>query len=515
MHADELLYSACARYHILSGNTTYKQTQSDLFDTPEGHSSVLLPIRAKELYERIQHADVHFDEFFNDHTALPYILSFFPKDRRKHILSIVHQDNNSSLPRELGYGILMQFTKPKLCFCPQCYAVELQRYGYGYWHRLHQMPGVLVCEKHHVLLLESNVSALAHGGSAYIAPDLYSLFPAMIPTPLSAIGLQQAIWLAQDTVWLYANTDRVQKAFEMHGGDFHVVFLRLLQQKKYVSQTGFLKISKFQHAFLSYYDGKLLRLVGLRYEDAEQEAWITKMCRGDKKKEIPLKYIVLARFACGGIQNLIEAAEKSTPEMLAYGHPAYIALPEHDEKLQSYRARWLDACDKMPGANQNAIRKTVPAVYTWLIRHDNAWVKEHPKERASKGVNHGAYDWHKRDQELVRLVPKAAEKIRSRPGKPVRATKHKILIEIGHGSMNKRTEKMLPLTMQAIAEFAEGIIEFRMREIAWAERELTQENAYTVWKIKRKTGISDDVWEESWRLYCMRKERNRECDVMV
>src|SRR5712692_7659464 len=39
-----------------------------------------------------------------------------------------------------------------LRYCPACAAGERSRFGECYWHRLHQVPGALLCAEHDLLL---------------------------------------------------------------------------------------------------------------------------------------------------------------------------------------------------------------------------------------------------------------------------------------------------------------------------------------------------------------------------
>ena len=49
-------------------------------------------------------------------------------------------------------------SKQLLKFCPACFENDISRYGEAYWHRTHQIPGILVCLEHKTLLHESLVS---------------------------------------------------------------------------------------------------------------------------------------------------------------------------------------------------------------------------------------------------------------------------------------------------------------------------------------------------------------------
>src|SRR5690606_31313428 len=56
-------------------------------------------------------------------------------------------------------------------FCKNCYIEDIRRYGEGYWHRMHQIPGVDVCIEHETNLQDSNVRINQANKHEYIAAD--------------------------------------------------------------------------------------------------------------------------------------------------------------------------------------------------------------------------------------------------------------------------------------------------------------------------------------------------------
>lgn len=42
-----------------------------------------------------------------------------------------------------------------------CLIEDTQKYGEPYWHRMHQIPGVLVCPTHGFVLLDSSIAVEA------------------------------------------------------------------------------------------------------------------------------------------------------------------------------------------------------------------------------------------------------------------------------------------------------------------------------------------------------------------
>jgi hypothetical protein len=443
------------------------------------------------------------DRLLYGHTLYPYYTAFFHADITADIYNWARENRSGSINCQLGlYG--PKIMQPKhLRFCPECYAEELHRFGQGYWRRMHQTPGVLVCERHHCALIETAVPYCAKGANVYAAAELETLFPAVYADTFSPAARQQAIWIAEDTQYAYNNYERIRTAFAKHQFSFRSVFLRLLQRKKLVSAGGSLRLQEYRKAFLAYFDRDLLKALGLSFDERISRPWIVSLCRGEHINAHPLYYILLARFLCGGISNLVEFAEVYSEEELIFRASSHKQVADFEEKREIYRSRWMAACTQMPGAAQSEIRKTAGSVYTWLNRHDKEWLTQHPKERKARGGNRTYnVDWAERDADYAEKIPGAAKKLRMRPGKPIQVTKTKLLREIGCGLLPAEQWNRLPLTQKAVAQEAEDRMSFHLRKMLWAEKELAASGEPIVkWRLMKLAGIRDKDWDMYWEMY--------------
>lgn len=166
LYPDELLYSTLARYHIRSGNKSFKQTDLELF----GYSSQQIckitltnnlnylvknfPLRSQQKVENL----------LQNHTLYPFYATFL-MPQEVWLLK-------NSMSKKLSGSILdvakvatnySSDSKKFLKFCPDCLEEDTQKYGEPYWHRIHQVPGILVCPIHSVLLQDSSVEVESKG----------------------------------------------------------------------------------------------------------------------------------------------------------------------------------------------------------------------------------------------------------------------------------------------------------------------------------------------------------------
>ncbi len=483
----------------------------ELFNNKRAHSSVVLPNSVGELARRIEHFGLSFDELIMCHTLYPYYTSFSSKQNADWVYTWAKESRKGASISYLGAFGGQAYEPRHLRFCSQCYAEEQEQYGEGFWHRLHQTPGVLVCERHHCVLMESTVLYLSKRSNEYLPAKVSRLFPAIHPPVFSDKGRQQTIQLANDILFLYGSYKRIRVAFAKHGYNFRALFIRLLREKGLVTNGGELRLATFRQAFLDFYDSELLAALGFFFGDSVDRPWIVSMCRSNTVTSHPLRYILLARFLCGSLQKLIQHAEEYSPEELDDISLRHYGQPDRfEEKLTAYRKRWSQACRKMPGAAQNEIRATAPSVYTWLNRHDKDWLAEHPKERRRRGGNKTFSDWNAKDAAYSDKVQLEAEKLRRNIGKPVQITKTKLFNAIGCGNLPKEKQELLPQTIKAIAREIETKQEFQLRRVNWAAEELTMRGEPLVkWRILKLACIRTEQWDEFWELYQRRIKRDK------
>jgi hypothetical protein len=158
-YPDELLYSILARYHIRSGNLSPKATLRDLFGVSTVVATADLPSHINALIQNLPPFSTYTAEsIIYRYTLYPFYSPFlFPKiselvfdSMKEHCWGDVHA--------RAGIMASAVAAPSRLRFCPECLFEDERRWGEPYWHRLHQVPSVLVCSKHLCLLQPSKVN---------------------------------------------------------------------------------------------------------------------------------------------------------------------------------------------------------------------------------------------------------------------------------------------------------------------------------------------------------------------
>nr|WP_244874150.1 TnsD family Tn7-like transposition protein [Cupriavidus numazuensis] len=167
-YPDELLYSVIARYvsylHPISRTALMKMLT--------GRSGLAVT----DLPRYLNHTSAAtFDIWALSGTELAQQLTLFPffswplSDSRKNKY-LERMLSNESTSVHSGLKAISSVAHPVyLRICLECYAKEIREYGEAYWHRTHQLPGLLICPIHDTAL--HNTSAYYHNHSTYVWND--------------------------------------------------------------------------------------------------------------------------------------------------------------------------------------------------------------------------------------------------------------------------------------------------------------------------------------------------------
>lgn len=157
-YPDELLYSMFSRYHIRSGNISPKQTIEELFGVRTKRAVTDLPANLETLVQQFPHQAFTVDEIISNHTLFPYYEPFLPPERARKIRETMTSDDGDKIHTRAGIAASAIKLDPYLKYCPSCCREDKNEFGELYWHRIHQIPGVLVCPNHGDVLRNSTIS---------------------------------------------------------------------------------------------------------------------------------------------------------------------------------------------------------------------------------------------------------------------------------------------------------------------------------------------------------------------
>ncbi|MTI11815.1 TnsD family Tn7-like transposition protein, partial [Sansalvadorimonas verongulae] len=174
-YPDETFYSWIARYHDQSANGLYKFTAQRLYGESPSCAIYGLPTGLQSFCENLLPLQIYSPEdIIKKHTLLPYYSSAVPKQRLEIVKKRMLNSTNTGVYGKLGTLTTEVKNFQYLRYCPSCLDDDKKHMGEPYWHRTHQLPGVLVCPFHSIPTLNSKVDKQAHHHLLYASASLYA-----------------------------------------------------------------------------------------------------------------------------------------------------------------------------------------------------------------------------------------------------------------------------------------------------------------------------------------------------
>lgn len=172
-YPDELLYSILVRYYIRSGYGRVSKVQVKLFDTlPQQPWDIFLPSNLNRLTRKLWTKAKYIPDYFiQNHTLYPFYSQFLIPIEAELLRRVMIQQDNASISMIAKIPLdVDKAHQSYLKFCPKCFEQESDELGEAYWHRAHQIPGIVLCPDHEVPLLNSTV-CLNSKALHYVAAD--------------------------------------------------------------------------------------------------------------------------------------------------------------------------------------------------------------------------------------------------------------------------------------------------------------------------------------------------------
>ena len=303
-YPDELLYSVVARYHIRSGNKSFRQTHEELFETVELQpDKIALPNNLNFLINQLpQGSKLTVESLIKRNTLYSFFRSFLTPVEIYSFKDLLRTKSSTSIPQ--AAKISDKERGRVLKFCLKCRLEDEQKYGEAYWHRQHQIPGMLMCVQHKLPLLNSTI-LLENKQIHYYAASQADL-GEVDKTNCSEKLEQKALSIAQEIDWLSKNY------IEFQG----MTWLRN-KYKSLLIEKGF--ITKYSRTRFKYHDEQLteafIKFHGKDFLQAIQpKVWdklnvYLEYClfSCDIAQSIDrITHVLLIKFLCGSIRNVFD-----------------------------------------------------------------------------------------------------------------------------------------------------------------------------------------------------------------
>lgn len=285
-YPDETFYSWIARYHERSANYFASSTLESIYNSSTGCAVYGLPTGLQTFCNQLQPLmSYKLEDIILHHTSLPYHSSSLPKKRIQVASERMSENLNSDVQGILGTlgSKVKEFRY--LRYCENCLEQDIKDYDEPYWHRVHQLPGVLVCPHHHSPTLNSLVDKQHLKSPLYISAAT-SAKPNVLQKKV--ITDPRLIKIAQESHKLVSKFHR-----PITSAHYRPNLIRLGFNKGSVINQ-----AKLEDAFSSYWEEPLLQHLGVVADFNSEFSWLKFMTRRTRAglQSHPLEHILFRLF---------------------------------------------------------------------------------------------------------------------------------------------------------------------------------------------------------------------------
>lgn len=306
---DELLFSVLARYHAYSGNESHKNSVRDLFGSKTICAVVDLPCNLLILSAGIPGGAISADELLYQNTLFSYYSPFLPHDRYQLVKKEMLHCVGSSLHMKMGLTANGVKNNNMLKYCPMCVKQDREVHGVAYWHRAHQLPGVSVCHKHSVILIDSRIPFASRRNKH----EFHTLEKAATDDHEVA-GDERSIQFACSSFNL------LHAGYDPFGLDsIKGVYMSRLQEMGLVYWSGRLKSQQIVSQFTQFYGEDFLRQKGSFISEDEEDSWLHKVLRNEGYTIHPLRHLLLLGYLDLPLASLVVSNLDSISPLFGHG----------------------------------------------------------------------------------------------------------------------------------------------------------------------------------------------------
>lgn len=176
---DETFFSLASRYHAISGNRLPAHTNLALFGMHRAGSQHDLPTHLNQFVHRTEGRLGSVETIAGQHTILPFYLPSRSKEDAAAARESLADPPNGMLKYRLGILTSRFRANHPLKACLACLEEDEANHGVAYWHRVHQLPGVWVCQRHDTWLREATLKSSGVNRFGWLLPAAGNLKPVV------------------------------------------------------------------------------------------------------------------------------------------------------------------------------------------------------------------------------------------------------------------------------------------------------------------------------------------------
>lgn len=307
-YPDELLFSACARYHERAGYRSRENTGRDLFGLQTVKVAIDLPGHLDSLLASLPHGHRHTaDRLIDQNTLLPLYGPFVPQERLLRVREYMRGNYGGTIHMCLGAILTSKHDATFLRFCPLCVEADREQLGETYWHRLHNIPGINVCPIHKIFLEPSSVHIRYRGKRDEYLTAEQAVCRVPARTTEDANPLHQTyLRIAEDAAWLLK-----QRGLTADSTLNRARYIRLLFERGFSTYAGRVFTRELISSMKLHYSAQVLETVGCEIE--KKCNWVNRLVQNTRSAQRPIQNLLFIQFLGCTAQEFFNLPTKSLP----------------------------------------------------------------------------------------------------------------------------------------------------------------------------------------------------------
>jgi|SRR5579859_6722928 len=318
-HDEELLFSACGRYHDRLQYGSYRDTMQDLFGIDTITAAADLPSNLAALVERLGPGHRYtVDSLIDQHTLLPFYSPFCPPERLQELREDMYGSRGGAIHNRAGI-MASQVSQPEyLRYCPLCFEQDIDKRGEPFWHRSPQISGIMVCADHVVWLEDSSIPMQRDD----IPYAFISAAAGIQPCEARTVDTQDKydcllMAFARDAQWLLQQPNLCEGLETVR-----LRYVSLLTEQGYATHSGRIHATRLLKAFKATYPDWFLEMLHCQLDEDVQEHWLCRLTRNRDAVFSPIQHLLLIHF----LGHCAESFFSYTPQQRPFGDGPWACL---------------------------------------------------------------------------------------------------------------------------------------------------------------------------------------------
>lgn len=481
-HHDELLGSVISRYITRQGIKDDKVALDLLYGNRKIVPSPLFPGHISQLLDHIDHLwQKTPKQIVDQHTLLPLFRPFISPKRYQKIFCNLSNGSTNSFALRSGLNASIQIWPSTYKVCPKCWHSQLKIYGYTYWNRILQCPGVVCCPIHGCLLVDTKLPMYSLKRHHFVGTHETEI-PIAKMTATAELKFIRFAAIVRELIEISGPTPTLNQwscHYKVLASDSGLISSRGVNHKE-ISDN----VSRF-------WGDKWLTMHGLGIDFDYADNWLVRIFRKHRRPFTYLQHIAVCLALTPELNSINDILCKA------------IKYPEKAKKLRpspplnpsghriTYRKKWLEALNELSTLKKIRANKEGNRLYFWLYRNDYIWLQAN---KPSKFRNNAKprINWHRRDLQIVRKLFEIEKEYWLHLYGPRRSKKW-YSRKIGNPSLFEKKLHLLPLCRAFFIRYAETVEEYQARRLVAVMVDFARKGkkGVAIHEVRRITGLSE------------------------